>query len=68
MEPELPQVDWLEPLLIEYNNLFLTHASLPLVRLTDHHIPLFEGANPVNVRPYRYRHFQKQEFEKQSRR
>lgn len=39
--------------------------TLPPARVFDHHIPLQEGAGPVNVRPYKYAHFQKNEIEKQ---
>ena len=31
----------------------------------DHHITLKEGAEPINVRPYRYVYFQKTEIKKQ---
>jgi hypothetical protein len=34
------------------------------VRPQDHKIPLIEGSSPVNVRPYRYPHYQKNEIEK----
>jgi hypothetical protein len=30
----------------------------------DHKIPLIQGSSPVNVRPYRYPHYQKNEIEK----
>jgi len=34
------------------------------VRLHDHKIPLLEGSSSVNVRPYRYPRYQKNEIEK----
>ena len=37
---------------------------LPPYRSIDHSIELLQGARPVNVRPYRYPHFQKGEIEK----
>lgn len=40
---------------------------LPPSRPSDHHIPLISGAQPVNVRPYRYNPLQKTEIEKQIR-
>ncbi|KAI4318180.1 hypothetical protein L6164_025983 [Bauhinia variegata] len=54
----------IEALLQRYPSLFDTPTNLPPVRQTDHAIPLIDGSNPVNVRPYRYPHFQKQEIEK----
>lgn len=38
---------------------------LPPSREFDHFIPLKEGTGPINVRPYRYAHFQKNEIERQ---
>lgn len=58
-------VAWLAPLLEEFNSLFLIPKTLLPPRTTDHHIPLVAGSNPVNVRPYRYPHFQKKEIETQ---
>jgi hypothetical protein len=54
-------------LLLQYANLFLAPTGLPPPRSIDHHIPLLEGSNPVNVRPYRYPQFQKREIESQIR-
>ncbi|GJT97471.1 ty3-gypsy retrotransposon protein [Tanacetum coccineum] len=34
--------------------------TLPPTRHHDHHIPLLNNNQPVNVKPYRYPHFQKQ--------
>lgn len=39
--------------------------ELPPKRYFDHHIPLKNEAQPVNVQPYRYAHFQKEEIERQ---
>jgi RNase H-like domain found in reverse transcriptase/Reverse transcriptase (RNA-dependent DNA polymerase)/Integrase zinc binding domain/Integrase core domain len=36
---------------------------LPPIREIDHTIPLVPQAKPVNLRPYRYSHFQKKELE-----
>ncbi|KAH9770474.1 hypothetical protein KPL71_012393 [Citrus sinensis] len=49
----------------EFAPLFDEPRSLPPVRDIDHKIPLKEGISAVNVRPYRYAHFQKNEIEKQ---
>ncbi|XP_058782994.1 uncharacterized protein LOC131657638 [Vicia villosa] len=54
-------------LLDQFNQLFETPTHLPPSRNTDHQIPLQTGTNPVNVRPYRYPHFQKREIETQIR-
>ena len=53
----------IEELLKNYSQLFEEPRGLPPIRETDHHIPLLEGSNSVNVRPYKYPHFQKHEIE-----
>lgn len=63
--PPTHHPDLLQPLLQKYSNLFDQPQKLPPPRSTDHHIPLLDGANLVNIRPYRYPHFQKQEIETQ---
>jgi hypothetical protein len=55
----------LQKLLSDYNNLFTSPSTLPPQRPTNHRIPLQTNTNPVNVRPYLYQHFQKQEIESQ---
>ena len=52
-------------LLTKYTALFQPPQSLPPARTTDHHIHLLPQSTPLNVRPYRYPHFQKQEIELQ---
>ena len=42
-----------------YSAIFAEPTERPPERLIDHHIPLLPGSSPVNVRPYRYPHFQK---------
>lgn len=39
--------------------------ELPPIRQFDHHIPLIDETQPVNVHPYRYTHFQKEKIERQ---
>ncbi|XP_026420082.1 uncharacterized protein LOC113316065 [Papaver somniferum] len=51
-------------LLSSFYDIFCTPTSLPPSRLYDHHIPLLPNIAPINVRPYRYPHFQKEEIEK----
>jgi len=47
-----------------YSGIFAEPTELPPERLIDHRIPLLPGSSPVNVRPYRYPHFQKQEIDR----
>ncbi|RVW31621.1 Transposon Tf2-11 polyprotein [Vitis vinifera] len=49
----------------EFEDVFQEPFKLPPLREIDHHIPLKEGTQPINVRPYRYAYFQKAEIEKQ---
>lgn len=64
--PPIPNsISWLEPLLQSYSHLFTEPTHLPPPRQTVHTIPLLAGKDPINVRPYRYPHFQKQEIEAQ---
>ena len=60
--PDLPSP--VLALLHQYEQLFHTSSSLPPHRLIDHHIHLLPNTKPVNVRPYRYPHFQKAEMER----
>lgn len=47
-----------------FSSVFQEQTQLPPRRLIDHRIPLFPDAKPINVRPYRYPHFQKSKMEK----
>ena len=55
----------MQGLLRNYKELFQEPTQLPPKREIDHCIMLKEGTKPINVRPYRYAHFQKEEIEKQ---
>jgi hypothetical protein len=57
-----PQV---QQLLDEFSDLFEEPPSLPPSRSCDHTIPLIQGAQPVNIRPYRLSPTMKDEVEKQ---
>ena len=58
MEQPSPQViPDICDLLGKYPQLFVEPHGLPPIREINHHIPLLEGSNPVNVRPYRYPYF-----------
>ncbi|XP_028220447.1 uncharacterized protein LOC114402121 [Glycine soja] len=52
-------------LLTKFAALFQPSQTLPPSRPTDHHIHLVPNSEPVNVRPYRYPHYQKAEIEAQ---
>ena len=57
----------MQALLEEYSDVFAASTSLPPVREIDHKIPLKDGTEAINVRPYRYAYFQKTEIENQVR-
>ncbi|KAJ4775101.1 polyprotein [Rhynchospora pubera] len=54
----------LHNLIDRYQDLFQEPKELPPPRNHDHNIPIKEGSDPVNLRPYRYSHTQKDEVEK----
>ena len=54
----------LEQLLVRYESLFQMPTTLPPYRSVDHRIHLYPNTKPINVRPYRYPHYQKGEMEK----
>lgn len=55
----------MEILIAEFLELFQEPIGLSPIRSCNHHICLLPGSSLVMVRPYRYRHLQKDEFEKQ---
>jgi len=55
----------MKELLQAFLDIFTDLSSLPPIREVDHIITLKEGTEPINVRPYRYAHYQKNEIEKQ---
>ncbi|KAL4027583.1 hypothetical protein IC575_010753 [Cucumis melo] len=48
----------------KYSDVFERPGRLPPQRGIEHHIYLRQGTNPINVRPYRYAHHQKEEMER----
>ncbi|XP_076892735.1 uncharacterized protein LOC143544532 [Bidens hawaiensis] len=58
-DPLIHQDTQITALLTNFQTVFDTPHSLPPSRPHDHHIPLHNN-QPVNVKPYRYPHFQKQ--------
>jgi Reverse transcriptase (RNA-dependent DNA polymerase) len=59
------QLPFLLKLLDEFQDVFAEPIGLPPPRSVDHCIPLHPSTKAVNVRPYRYPHFQKNEIERQ---
>ncbi|GAU28744.1 hypothetical protein TSUD_372530 [Trifolium subterraneum] len=55
----------LKSILESFENVFQEPKGLPPCRSRDHAINLVSGQGPVNVRPYRYPHHQKNEIERQ---
>ncbi|KAL4346959.1 hypothetical protein GQ457_17G027670 [Hibiscus cannabinus] len=55
----------LQHILNAYEDVFREPQGMPPERVHDHAIVLKEGAQPVNLRPYRFPHCQKTEVEKQ---
>jgi hypothetical protein len=68
VEPEHPPprevASDMEELLQEFQDLFKEPRGLPPNRRHDHRIQIIPGAEPANVRPYRYPHVQKEEISK----
>lgn len=60
-EEELPMI---QALLKQYANLIKTPKGLPLKRAVDQRIITLSDRRPINVRPYKYSHVQKEEIEK----
>ena len=55
----------MESLLRQFREVFQEPTELPPSREIEHTISLKGGTDAVNVRPYRYAHFQKDEIERQ---
>ena len=56
--------DSVTPLLLEYEDVFREHKTLPPHRIYDHHIKLKDNTQAVNARLYTYPYAQKNEIEK----
>lgn len=57
--------DDIRQLLHDFTTVFDSPTQLPPPRDIEHRIVLKEGSDPINVRPYHYAHFQKDEIERQ---
>ncbi|KAL4290632.1 hypothetical protein GQ457_14G012640 [Hibiscus cannabinus] len=60
---EIPEQ--LQPVLEKYQQVFEEPKGMPPTRNHDHYIVLKPGTQPVNLRPYRFPYYQKEEVEKQ---
>lgn len=60
-EEEVPMI---QSLLRYYADIFETPKDLPSKKEVDHHILTLPEQRPINVRPYKYGHIQKEEIEK----
>jgi len=56
--------DDITTILAEFEDIFSIPTELPSKKACDHAITLKEGADPPNIRPYRYPYYQKNEIEK----
>ncbi|CAL1414734.1 unnamed protein product [Linum trigynum] len=59
-----PTPSFLQPILTKFSDVFATPTSLPPPRPFDHTIPLIPNNKPINIRPYRFPHHQKEVAEK----
>jgi hypothetical protein len=59
-----PVDEKIQGVLEKFRSVFETPVRLPPYRTIDHQIPLLPSAQPVNIRPYKYSHFQKLELER----
>ena len=55
----------LKELIEAFEDIFQAPSQLPPQRDIEHQITMKEGTEPINVRPYRYAYFQKDEIERQ---
>lgn len=56
--------DKIQQIIEQHEALFKEPTDLPPSRALDHQINLIPGVKPVNVKPYRYTPFQKDEIER----
>ena len=60
-----PTLGNIQAVIDQFKDIFEEPKGLPPRRACDHRIPLMPGAQPVNLRPYRYKPEHKSEIEKQ---
>lgn len=66
-EGEVLPVPAVQAIIKKHQKMFEEPKGLPPIRTQDHKIPLKDGSQPVNLRPYRIPYIQKAEVEKQVR-
>jgi hypothetical protein len=59
LQPSLGNNATIDELLHSYQDIFKKPTGLPPLRAHDHAIPLKEGSQPINLRPYRHTGLQK---------
>ena len=64
LQPSLGNNATIDELLHSYQDIFKKPTGLPPLRAHDHAIPLKEGSQPINLRPYRHTGLQKDIVEK----
>jgi hypothetical protein len=60
---QIPLPEPIQELLHQYDHLFAEPQDLPPSRVCNHTIPLIAGAQPINIRPYRFSPAMKDEIE-----
>lgn len=65
VEPSQETPAVIQGLLQQFQDVFAIPTQLPPIRNREHIITLQPGVGPINVRPYRYPHAQKEEMERQ---
>jgi hypothetical protein len=56
----------MKAILHEFSEFLKEPTGLPRIKEVDHCISIKNGTKPINIRPYRYAYYQKEEIEKQA--
>ncbi|GAV72441.1 RVP_2 domain-containing protein [Cephalotus follicularis] len=63
MQPSVDDAE-IATILLQFPQAFANHSCLPPSKPTGHHILLTPNTTPINIKPYRYPHYQKTEIER----